>query len=740
MRPPIGAEVPWMDADSFADGASIPLLAVVVAHEPDVVTARQRARQIAEMVGFEEQDQVRIATAVSEIARNAFRYAGGGRIEFLLHGTVPPQLLTVVVSDRGPGFRALDDVLDGRFRSTTGMGRGIVGTRRLMDQFSIHARPGGGSVVTMGKLLPTRARLVDRQQVARIVALLAAQRPPAPLEEVAYQNRELLRALEELRKRQDDLERLNAELEDTNRGVVALYAELDEKADHLQRADQMKSRFLSNMTHEFRTPLNSILALTRLLLDRRDGALSAEQEVQVSLVRKAAQDLSELVNDLLDLAKVEAGKTVVHPTEFDPAKMFGALRGMLRPLLVSDAVTLSFEEPEGVPLMWTDEAKVSQILRNFISNALKFTERGEVRVTASYDPDTAMVTFRVSDTGIGIAPEDQDRIFQEFSQVEHPVQRRVRGTGLGLPLSRKLAHLLGGRLGVVSEPGNGSTFFAIIPAKFVDDSEPAAEEPAALPEPDSGRVPVLVVEDAAEDLLVYDHAFSRSAYQPVFARTVREARQALRQLWAKPAAVVLDVLLRDEDTWRFLSELKTSDETSSIPIVVVSSVDDTRKGLALGADVYAVKPIDGAWLIATLKRLVEGQSTGTVLIIDDDRAARYVMRRHLEDDGWVVVEAENGAAGLRMAGELAPSAIVLDLVMPELGGQDVLARLRRDPITRDVPVVVSTSKALADAEVTALATQSVALLSKDLLSLQDASRHLAAALREAGLRDRRRRE
>jgi signal transduction histidine kinase/CheY-like chemotaxis protein len=728
-----------MDAAPLADGSSIPLLAFVVAQAPDVVTARQRARQIAEMVGFEEQDQVRIATAVSEIARNAFRYANGGRIEFLLHGTVPPQLLTVVVSDRGPGFRSLDDVLDGRYRSTTGMGRGIVGTRRLMDQFSIHPRPGGGSVVTMGKLLPTRARLVDRAQAARIVASLAAQRPPAPLEEVEYQNRELLRALEELRKRQDELERLNAELEDTNRGVVALYAELDEKADHLQRADDMKSRFLSNMTHEFRTPLNSILALTRLLLDRRDGALSTEQEVQVSLVRKAAQDLSELVNDLLDLAKVEAGKIVVHPTEFDAAKMFGALRGMLRPLLVTDAVALSFEEPDGLPMLWTDEAKVSQILRNFISNALKFTERGEVRVTASYDPETALVTFRVSDTGIGIAPEDQERIFQEFTQVEHPVQRRVRGTGLGLPLSRKLAHLLGGRLDVTSESGKGSTFSAVIPAIYHDASEPEHEQPA-LPEPDSGRVPVLVVEDAAEDLLVYDRVFSRSPYQPVFARSVRDARQALRQLWAKPAAVVLDVMLRDEDTWRFLSELKTSDDTASIPVVVISTVDDTRKGLALGADVYAVKPIDGTWLLATLGRLVHGESTGTVLIIDDDRAARYVMRRHLEDDGWVVAEAEDGAAGLRMAGELAPSAIVLDLVMPDLGGHDVLARLRHDPLTRDVPVVVSTSKALADAEITALTTQSVALLSKDLLSLQDASRHVAAALREAGLRDRRRRE
>src|SRR5262249_20502651 len=208
------------------------------------------------------------------------------------------------------------------------------------------------------------------------------------LEEVRQQNQELLRTLGELQKRQTELRQLNRELEDTNRGVVALYAELDEKADYLRRASEMKSRFLSNMSHEFRTPLNSIQSLARLLLDRSDGDLMPEQEKQVSYIRKAAEDLTELVNDLLDLAKVEAGKVIVRPTEFEAGPLFGALRGMLRPLLTHNAsVALVFEEPVGVPTLNTDESKVSQILRNFISNALKFTERGEVRVSAVPGPD-----------------------------------------------------------------------------------------------------------------------------------------------------------------------------------------------------------------------------------------------------------------------------------------------------------------------------------------------------------------
>jgi len=227
---------------------------------------------------------------------------------------------------------------------------------------------------------------------------------------------------------------------------VALYAELDEKADHLRRADDMKTRFLSNMSHEFRTPLNSIQALTRLLLERSDGGLTSERTRQVEFIRKAAQDLTELVNDLLDLAKVEAGKTVVRPIEFEAANLFGALRGMLRPLLVNESVALVFEDTSSVPTLFQDEGKVSQILRNFISNALKFTERGEVRVSATFVDDEMAVAFSVADTGIGIAAEDQERIFHQFGQLENPLQRKVRGTGLGLPLTKKLVEILGGRL------------------------------------------------------------------------------------------------------------------------------------------------------------------------------------------------------------------------------------------------------------------------------------------------------
>ena len=459
---------------------SIRLLTVRVRQEQDVVAARQRTRQLARLLGFDEQDQVRVATAVSELARNVYNYASEGEIEFSVEGQTPPQVFVVRVTDRGPGIADVALILSGRYRSTTGMGLGILGARRLMDQFAIQSEEGRGTSITIKKLLPSGTPLLQGRDVGRLSEMLARESLQNPLAEVQQQNQELLRVLEDLRRRQEDLVRLNRELEDTNRGVVALYAELDEKAEHLRRADEMKSRFLSNMSHEFRTPLNSILAISKLPHDHTDGDLTAEQDKQVGFVRKAAQDLAELVNDLLDLAKVEAGKTVVRPVEFEIENLFGALRGMLRPLLVTETVRLVFDEASALPEMFTDEAKISQILRNFISNALKFTERGEIRVGAMRGGDGTTVVFSVADTGIGIAAADHERIFQEFGQVENPLQRLAHGAGLGLPLSRKLAELLGGSLGVQSTLGAGSVFTAVIPMVYNErrlDPRPDSRDP-----------------------------------------------------------------------------------------------------------------------------------------------------------------------------------------------------------------------------------------------------------------------
>jgi signal transduction histidine kinase len=271
---------------------------------------------------------------------------------------------------------------------------------------------------------------------------------------------------------QNEAASLRDELEETNQGVLALYAELDTQAEELRQASDLKSRFLSYMSHEFRTPLGSILSIASLLIDELDGPLSPEQHKQVTFVSTAARELSDMVDDLLDLAKIEAGRITISPAWFDMLDLFAALRGMFRPIVDATAVDLIFEEPVGLPHLYTDDKKLAQILRNFISNSLKFTARGEVRVSASLE-GANQVRFAVSDTGIGIAAELHGALFEDFSQVDSPLQKRLRGTGLGLSLCKRFAALLGGEVGVESTPGVGSTFFVIIPLAIA--MEPADE-------------------------------------------------------------------------------------------------------------------------------------------------------------------------------------------------------------------------------------------------------------------------
>jgi signal transduction histidine kinase len=266
---------------------------------------------------------------------------------------------------------------------------------------------------------------------------------------------------------QDQIEALQAEIDETNKGVLALYAELDTQADQLREATELKSRFLAYMSHEFRTPIASLRSLSRLLLDRIDGPLTEEQEKQIRFIQTTAAEFAEMVDDLLDLAKVEAGRIEISAEWFELVDLFSALRGMFKPVLVNPEVTLVFEETQRTLPLYSDDKKLSQILRNYISNALKFTAQGEVRVSAVQNGEES-ITFSVVDTGIGIAKEFHHAIFHDFVQVNSPVQKRLRGTGLGLSLSKRLAELLGGSVAMQSELGQGSTFSVTVPLRLPD--------------------------------------------------------------------------------------------------------------------------------------------------------------------------------------------------------------------------------------------------------------------------------
>lgn len=581
---------------------TIRILTVLVKNEIDVVAARQRAKQIAQICGFGLQDQVRIATSVSELARNVYSYVGNGKIHFSIEGDTSPQILTIVIEDEGKGIANLSQILAGDYTSPTGMGMGIVGARRLADRFDIHTGS-TGTRITLRKIFPRLAPRIEIKNSGQIFAQLAAMSTEISVSEVLQQNQELLSALAELKARQDDLISLTRELEDTNRGMVALYAELDEKAGHLRRADQMKSRFLSNMSHEFRTPLSSIRALAKLLLERVDGDLGREQEKQVNFILEAATGLNELVNDLLDIAKIEAGKVNIAPSFFEVSGLFGALRGMLRPLLVSESLALTFIAPEPPLALYTDEAKLSQILRNFISNALKFTEVGEITVSATLIAEKNQVVFSVADTGIGIPAENLQLIFEEFSQLENPLQRRVKGTGLGLPLCRNLAKLLHGEVSVTSQLGRGSVFSVTLPVMLEMPVEAVNQTRPVVAQSDDPRIPILVVEDNIAVQLQYEKFLLNTEFRPIAAYSLRDAVEC----WAaqRPAAVILDIVLQGEDNWLWLAEIKNDPARRDVAVVVVTEVEDKRKGLSLGADAYYVKPMFKQQLLSTLRTLID---------------------------------------------------------------------------------------------------------------------------------------
>jgi signal transduction histidine kinase/CheY-like chemotaxis protein len=705
------------------------LINLEVRLEPDVVHARQRARQVAALLGFPPLDQTRIATAASEIVRNAYQDAGGGRVEFALSPGPPTQLL-IRVRERGRRHADLSLILDGRYDATA-MGLGLLGAKRLMDDVKVTSEPNGGLVVCIAKDLPARKGPLTTAELAAISQELARQRPEGLLEELQVQNQELLRALQELRDRQAEVVDLHArELEETNRGVVALYAEFDENEKSLRRISDLKSRFLSNMSHEFRSPLNSIRSLCGFLLNRSDGDLNPEQAKQVTFIRRAADNLAALVNDLLDLARVEAGKAVVRPERFELETLFETLKGTIRPIVTLPSVSLIFEESDGIPPMTTDLGKVVQILNNFLSNAAKFTERGEIRMSARPGPGDTVI-LSVSDTGIGIAPRDQRRVFEEFGQVDSPIQNRVKGTGLGLPLSRKLAELLGGSVSVRSAPGAGSTFYALIPRVYRSPEEHASDRRAIVAS-EAARSFVLVVEDDPDMLALYEKYLEGSGFLVLCAWTLSEARRILGGL--KPFAVLLDILLEAESGWTLLTEMKSKPALKNVPVLVVTVIDGKEQAFALGADDFCMKPISQTWLIEKLKTLEDRRPLERILIVDDDESARYLVRQQLLTLGrYELIEASTGHEALRRAASERPDAIFLDLLLSDMTGFEVLDRLKSDGATARIPIIINTSKVLEAEELERLSAGTAAVLSKSVVERQEVLERLRHALLNAGL-------
>jgi signal transduction histidine kinase/CheY-like chemotaxis protein len=580
---------------------------------------------------------------------------------------------------------------------------------------SLRAKPdGNGGVSLLGCTLASEyAGALDQVQES--------------MGEVVELNRQVSRQKRDIERQKLELEKAYRDLGESNRAIVTLHAELEDRAASLKRAADVKGRVVANVSHEFRTPLHTILGLSGILLDASDGPLSDEQRKQVRYIRTSAEELQQLVNDLLDLSKAESGKAQLRPEKFTLGQLLAALRGQMRPLVdPNQPVELTFAEPEEDFLLETDHGKVAQILRNLISNALKFTERGEVHVGVKRDADR--VSFSVSDTGIGIAPEDLERIFEEFGQVDSHIQQRVKGTGLGLALSRRLAELLDGRLTVESEAGRGSTFTLTLPTVHPEVSELATLVQRPI---DPAKAPILVVEDDRKTIFVYEKYLSMAGFQVLPARTIEDARRIMAQ--HRPAAIVLDIMLEGETTWDFLAELKRNPETSEVPVLVVTVTSKAQKARALGADEFWLKPVNPDRLINKLKAVTRPGVQTNVLVIDDDERARYLIKRLLTGTPYGMYEAATGPEGVRLARESKPHVIFLDFLLRDMTAFDVLDELKADPRTRTIPVIVVTSHVLDATERSRLAADTEAILSKENLSRELAINRIRDALGKAGV-------
>ncbi len=592
----------------------------------------------------------------------------------------------------------------------------IVDRRPLTVAYS--AQPHEGGTLLLGHVVPEHFTLALTQL-------------SDSMEEVVNLNRQVVVQKNEIERRHDQVTKLNAELTESHQGVLTMHSELADRATELQHTADVKARIVSNVSHEFRTPLHSILGLARLLEEGSDGPLGPEQAKQVQFIRNAATELMQLVDDLLDLSRVDYGKAPLRIERFDLGEFLASMRGMLKPLVPPGSpVELAIEAPEGIASLETDRAKLSQILRNLVANALKFTETGQVRLTCRLQ-GPGVVDIDVIDTGIGIPPEYLDRIFEEFGQVEGPHQAKVKGTGLGLPLSRRLAELLGGTLAVTSEPGKGSTFTLTIPTQHSEAREMTEMVERSRRRP-PGPTSILVVEDDRRTLFIYEKYLVMAGFHVIPARTVEEAREVIAN--AKPGAIVLDIMLEGEASWSFLAELKRSPETHDIPVLVVTVTNREQKARALGADEFWLKPVDQERLLKRLQAIARPGPMPKVLVIDDDERARYIIRRHLSGQPFRVFEAATGHEGVALAQAEVPQVILLDFLLKEITAFDVLDELKSDPRTRAIPVIVVTSHVLDVVQQRRLLEEAEAVISKQNLSRELAINRIRDALLKSGVR------
>ena len=501
-------------------------------------------------------------------------------------------------------------------------------------------------------------------------------------------NQKLEAQAEELQEQSEELQHQARELQKSSDELLMQNQELEMQRIQVEETTRLKSEFLSNMSHELRTPLNSINALSHVLIRQASHKLSAEENEYLIVVERNGKRLLALINDILDLSKVEAGKIELQPRPLSLNALINQVADNLQPLVKQKNIAMTFESPGESIDIETDESRLDQVLVNVIGNAVKFTDKGGV--TISLSKDEKAIHIEVKDTGIGISQDAIPYIFDEFRQVDGSTSRSYEGTGLGLAIANKLVHALHGKIAVESTLGKGSAFTISLPLKWEWSIEPEIFSPSIQPEADQLKKTILVVDDDPKIVKQISSSLDDAGYHTIGTTSGKEALKLAGQY--KPYAITLDIVMPDMDGLEVLQYLKSNPETTHIPVIVISISDDKQASLALGAVGYITKPVDRQALIREIRKL--NPNPATIMIVDDNPVDRRQIHDILQKENMYDIEAESGPRCLELLRIHQPDVLVLDLVMPGMDGFEVLDVIRKKPETRDLPVIVVTAKDL----------------------------------------------